>query len=197
VDWAGNVTADCGVVVREVGPEALPGWAGVPIRFEVKSVYRVEKVGDGWKLTEKQVDKPWIKDYEAEGDESAEWQRRFDLSNWAFFQAFDGDRPVGGAAVAFRTPTVEMLENRDDLAVLWDLRVHPDCRGKGVGKSLFHAAVEWARSHGCRQLKIETQNINVSACKFYAAQGCRVGGVGSYPPPYDKEIMLLWYLDLR
>ena len=37
--------------------------------------------------------------------------------------AFDGDRPVGGAAVAARTVGINMLTDRDDLAVLWDIRV--------------------------------------------------------------------------
>jgi GNAT superfamily N-acetyltransferase len=34
-----------------------------------------------------------------------------------------------------------MLEGRDDLAVLWALRVHPDYRSEGVGHQLFKAAV--------------------------------------------------------
>jgi len=192
----GDPAADPGVVVREVGPEALASWSAVPIAFEVKTVYRVEDAGSGWTLTEEKVDRPWVKNYESEGDESAEWASRFDLSNWGFLQAFVRDRAVGGAAVAFRTSTVDMLEERDDLAVLWDLRVHPDYRGKGVGKHLFQAAVAWARSRGARQLKIETQNVNVPACKFYKGMGCRLGKIGTYPPPYENEVMLLWLLDL-
>ena len=42
--------------------------------------------------------------------------RRFDVSNWLFLMAFDGDKAVGGATVAFRSPNIHMLQGRDDLA---------------------------------------------------------------------------------
>ena len=43
----------------------------------------------------------------------------------------------------------------------------------------------------------ETQNINVPACRFYAAQGCELRGihVGAYPE-HPEEVQLLWYMDL-
>ena len=90
-----------------------------------------------------------------------------------------------------------MLAGRDDLAALWDLRVHPDHRRRGVGRRLFDRAAAWARAKGCRQLRVETQNINVPACKFYAKQGCYLGAVqyGAYPA-YPAEVQLFWYLDL-
>ena len=52
-----------------------------------------------------------------------------------------------------------MLGGRDDLAVLWDIRVSPPERGTGVGSALFRAAEDWAGTRGCTWLKIETQNI--------------------------------------
>ena len=113
--------------------------------------------------------------------------------------AFDAIAPVGGAAVAWRSPKVHMLEGRDDLAVLWDFRVHPDYRRKGIGTALFRRAAQWARSKGCKQLKIETQNVNVPACRFYAAQRCHLGRIDRYgyaEPDIAHETMLIWYLDL-
>ena len=53
---------------------------------------------------------------------------------------------VGGAAVAFNTNGVFMLEGRSDLAVLWDLRVHPAWQRQGVGRALFQHAAAWARA---------------------------------------------------
>jgi hypothetical protein len=49
----------------------------------------------------------------------------------------------------------------------------------------------------CRKLKVETQNINVPACRFYASQGCVLAAVNrmAYREPQD-EIQLLWYKDL-
>ena len=93
-----------------------------------------------------------------------------------------------------------MLEGRSDLAVLWNIRVHPDHRRQGIGTNLFQRARELAKAKGCGQLKIETQNVNVGACKFYAGQGCQLGTISRYgntqDPKVQQELMLLWYLAL-
>ena len=104
---------------------------------------------------------------------------------------------VGGAVVAWRTPDVHMLEGRDELAVLWDVRVRPERRREGVGSALFQTAVDWAKAKKCRWLKVETQNINVPACRLYARQGCELRAIhrDAYPELPD-EVQLLWYKDL-
>jgi GNAT superfamily N-acetyltransferase len=90
-----------------------------------------------------------------------------------------------------------MLEGRNDLAVLWDIRVAPEFRGQNIGSTLFAAAQAWALARGARQLKVETQNINVPACRFYARQGCVLRAIErlAYPELPD-EIQMLWYKDL-
>ena len=90
-----------------------------------------------------------------------------------------------------------MLEGRSDLAVLWDIRVLPENRRRGVGAALFGAAEAWALARHCRQLKVETQNVNVAACRFYAHRGCvlRAAHDGVYPE-WPDEAQLLWYKDL-
>lgn len=78
-------------------------------------------------------------------------------------------RPLTGhgrATIAFNTPGLRLLEGRRDLSVLWDIRVAPDARGKGIGSALFERVEVWAKANGCCQLKVETQNINVRACDF-------------------------------
>jgi hypothetical protein len=60
--------------------------------------------------------------------------------------------------------------------------------------------VDWSRERKCTHLKIETQNVNVPACRFYAKQGCRLGAIDRYGyaghPQVGHETMLIWYLDL-
>src|SRR5579883_2297983 len=51
------------------------------------------------------------------------WSKTFDVTNWGMIIARDDDRIVGGAIVAFKCDACNMLEGRDDLAVLWDIRV--------------------------------------------------------------------------
>ena len=77
---------------------------------------------------------------------------------------------------------------------------HPDYRRSGIGTKLFTEAAKWSKGKDCRQLKIETQNVNVPACKFYARQGCHLGEINRYAyvddPSVAPETMLIWYLDL-
>ena len=55
----------------------------------------------------------------------------------------------------------------------------------------------WVVARGCRWLKVETQNINVPACRFYAKQGCVLGAIHRFAyPDYPNEAQLLWYKDL-
>jgi len=97
-----------------------------------------------------------------------------------------------------------MLEGWDDLAVLWDIRVSPAYRRRGIGRALFAEAVRWSRKQGMTTLKIETQNNNVPACKFYAGQGATLGSINRFAyrdalwshPGVRDEVMLLWYLQL-
>jgi len=195
-----------GVEIAQVGVEQLTVYAQVPIWFEVSEVLAVEAIDGGLgglRMVEKPVVQPYVKDYDAQADGQegpVHWPERFDVRRWGFLLACEGDRTVGGATVAVDSPDVHMLENRDDLAVLWDIRVHPDARGRGIGSKLFAEAARWAREQGCKQLKVETQNVNVQACRFYAKQGCELGGIERYGYAGCKEVshetMLLWYLDL-
>ncbi len=141
---------------------------------------------------------PYIKDYDATANKGPTvWAKRWDITNWGIMCAFDGGQCVGGAATAWRTDDLHMLDGREDLAVLWDLRVHPELRGKGVGTLLFAHALAWARERQCRELVVETQNINVPACRFYARQGCRLGAINrhAYGDALD-ETQLLWHKNL-
>jgi ribosomal protein S18 acetylase RimI-like enzyme len=186
--------------VVEESAAILPEYGHVPIAFWVRSRFRVELVCGGLGglvLVEEQVD-PYLKDYDAIGGEGpAYWLETFDLSRWGVLSAFEDSQRIGGAVVAWNTPAVNMLEGRDDLAVLWDLRVHPEHRGRGIGRQLFDCAVAWARERRCRCFKVETQNINVPACRFYAQQGCELGAINLHAyGDASNEVQLLWYLDL-
>jgi len=65
---------------------------------------------------------------------------------------------------------------------------------------LFQNTADWARRHGCKRLKIETQNVNVPACRFYVRQGCELGIIHRYGyvghPQVEHEVMLVWYFSL-
>lgn len=177
----------------------LEDYGRVPMVYTVSSRYRAESVNGGlggWTLTEEPVIPAYQKDYDELGSPTR-WLRHKDISNWTFFAAYDGQHRVGGAAVAWNTPGLHMLEARTDLAALWDLRVRSEYRRSGIGSRLFDKCVAWAREKGCARLKIETDGNNVPACRFYAAKGCELRGIhpGMYAE-YPDEVQFLWYLDL-
>ena len=46
-------------------------------------------------------------------------------------------------------------------------------------------------------MEVETQNINVSACRFYARQGCVLSAVNRFAyPELPDEVQLIWRKDL-
>jgi ribosomal protein S18 acetylase RimI-like enzyme len=187
--------------VVEETVDASPEYGDVPISFVVRSRMRVEPVDGGLgglALVEGPVD-PYVKDSDAERVEGPTcWPKRFDVSSWGVLSAFEGERRVGGAVVAWNTPWAHPLRGRDDLAALWDLRVRPEHRGRGVGTTLFDRAIVWAQERGCHLFEVETQNTNVAACRFYARRGCVLGAIDrhAYADAPD-EVRLLWYVDLR
>ena len=115
-------------------PACCPNTADVPIAFEVNSRFRVEVVSNGLgglRLIEEKVDPPYVKDYD-EPDGPERWSRRsWDLSRWIFLGAYREQNRIGGAIVAFHVDDMNYCEGREDLAGLWDIRVHPDYRGRG------------------------------------------------------------------
>lgn len=191
------------VTTIEPTPDLLAQYGAIPMRLEVRSILEVTLVEGGMgglTMQERPVTSPWLKDYDADGDRPRDWARIFDVSSWGFFLARSEEGSLlGGATVAFRTEGVHMLEGRSDMGVLWDIRVDPKARGRGVGTALFEHAMDWLRERGAVRLKVETQNINVPACRFYHKRGCTLGAISRFAyhePELAHEVQLLWYREL-
>jgi ribosomal protein S18 acetylase RimI-like enzyme len=186
-------------------PPLYPLYTLIPSRFLAESIYRVEQIdggNGGLRLVEEPLDQILVRDYDGNGEDNpTAWAKAFDLSNWGLFVAMIGDQPVGGITIALDGPVFPARNLQcSDLAVLWDIRVHPDHKGQGIGTMLFQYAAKWARQQGCHQLGLETDSSNVTACKLYARMGCELGGILKYGysgvPEVASYAMLLWYLDL-
>lgn len=180
------------IEIVEESLASLTHYADVRIAFDVSRVLDISLDG-GFVLSEHAVETPYVKDYDAIDEGPARWVAMFDVSNWGVLAARIDGRRVGGATLAYATAGLDILEGRRDLAALWDIRVSPEARGHGVGSALFRAAEAWAAARGCRQLKIETQNVNVPACRFYARQGCALVSIDpvAYPDLPD-EVQMIW-----
>ncbi|MFC1947216.1 GNAT family N-acetyltransferase [Chloroflexota bacterium] len=167
----------------------------------VESILQPEKIDKGLggiKLTEKKVKVPYVKDYDAHrGEGPTRWLKRFDMSGWGIFMAFEQEEHIGGAIVA---PGMYVGDIDSRYAQLFDIRLLPENRRKGTGTLLVKTVADWTREQGCTYLKIETQNTNVPACRFYSRQGAVLGNIDEHAYHGDSgaehEVRLVWYLEL-
>ena len=157
----------------------------IPIAFEVRSIYEVT---DANELIERPLTTPYIKDYDQLDSDPLPTE----TSYYCIFLAVDvaqNDQIIGGAILVM--PEGELN----------DLRVATAYRRLGVGRALINHVIDWLRNQGTpRRLSIETQNINVAACRFYAAMGAKLGSVDRMAygnvDECKHEIRLNWYVDL-
>lgn len=181
---------------EEIDVNKLEEYGNIPFGYTTNKKYEIKRIDNGkGGIKLELVDVPtFTKDF---GNNVSHWKELFDMSNWKFFVAYDEDKMIGGSIVATKTKNCNMLEGRDDLAVLWDIRVSEEYKGMGIGTKLFCMAKEYAKSNGFRELKIECQNTNPAAVNFYYKQGAMLGAINMYAyKDYPDEVQLLLYLDL-
>jgi ribosomal protein S18 acetylase RimI-like enzyme len=189
------------VEILPVNRKTLEIYCTIPAHFEVDSFIEVDVIEDGFGgmvFHEEQVSKPYMK-YYGENEEPMQWLN-FNTDNWVIFLVKQEKKTIGGLTIACKTPEIRMLNGRNDLADVWDIRVHPDYRHSGVGTKLFKNAIVWSKNNDYRQICVETQNVNVKACRFYFKQGCNLGAINRYAyygtKGLENEVQLIWFKDL-
>lgn len=187
--------------IRQENALDLSGYATVSGAFEVREFYAVSTPAGGLggiRLEHRSLSSPYVKDYDSQtSNRPSDWPSQFDVSNWRVLSAWYEGARIGGAIIAWGSSELRRMSGREDLAILWDLRVAVRARGRGVGTALFREVEGDAASRGARWIEIETQNINVPACRFYARRGCVLGGVNRFAYPLlPDEAQLLWYKSL-
>jgi len=184
------------IKIDKINRELLEAYFNISIAFKGHSILELRNDNlDG--LAFKEIKVPsFRKDYDDEEDQS-QLIDRFDLKNWHIITYRDNDKIVAGAIIAHDTPEINMLEGKKDLAVLWDIRIDEAYRGHGIGSKIIDQVKELSKEIGCNRIKIETQNINVAACRFYMKQG---GVLTSFNKHYyndlPKEIQMIWSIYL-
>lgn len=208
------------VYLKEVTFDCLEEYAKISSWYYVDSILKLRKVKNGLggilleEVSIKEKNNSFIKE-----NESFYWDEKinryiknydkeeniknlpneFNISNWGIIMAYLEAEAVGGAILAYDTKGVNMLDNRNDLSVLWDIRISDKFKNRGIGTKLFQEAVVWSKKRNCIQMKIETQNINANACKFYAKNGAVLGKIDEYAyyNECDFETQLIWYVNLN
>lgn len=177
----------------------VAAYCSVSPAFEATTSFDVVQAVKGFALVPYHIDRPFVKDYDAIASNGpGSWQSRFPIDDWCFLSARESGSWIGAAALVPDSSLVLATDEGRDAGVVWDLRVASAHRGKGVGRSLFSAAKDWARAQGKRRIVVETQNTNVSACRFYLAMGCELIEVErSAYPDFPDEVRLVFSRDLR
>jgi ribosomal protein S18 acetylase RimI-like enzyme len=100
------------------------------------------------------------------------------------------DRQVAGQII--------MSRHWNQFAYIEDIAVDTRFRRRGIGQILLQQAIRWAREIHLAGVMLETQNINVAACRLYERCGFRLGGFDRClyqgMNPGTEEIALFWYL---
>lgn len=189
------------IIFKEVDKSFFELYDKVSMNVYVHSEYKVKRInsGLGGLVLEEVSVEPYIKDLSVY-ERATEYEKAFDITNWRFFMAFDGDIPVGAMTVVGKTDGLNMIYGREDACVLWDIRVADAYKRKGIGQELLDMGVLNAKKDGYQQMIIECQNNNVPACKFYQKQGAVLSKIDMYAyylePEVRNEVQFIWYLDI-
>ena len=149
-----QLKSELSIEIQEESLSRLAEHARVSIAFTVDRVFDVapdDASPGGFRLAERRLPTPYVKDYDAiAGNHPTDWWRVFDLSTWGWIAAYRAGRRIGGAMIACRASGLPILAGRSDVAAIWDLRVAPEERRRGVASALFAAVERWAVARGCR-----------------------------------------------
>jgi len=176
----------------------LDEYARVSIGFTVAEVLddaAVDAALRGDPIAAVPLEVPYEKNYDSQpGSRPVDWRAGFDIDEWQFVAAFLDGRRVGGAVLIPNGRVgLEPLDGHVDPALLWDIRVAPAVRRQGIGAALLDHVTREARERGATELLVETQQVNVPACRFYAAHGFRLLGAQRHAyPNLPGETQLLW-----
>jgi len=141
--------------------------------------------GQEWRVSEELFDTRYEKTYP---NDTFDPMTYIDNPNEGAFLAMFGGKCVGSLRVCKRWNNNAFI---DDLAVD---RAH---RGKGVGTILMDAAVEWGKENGLRGVSVETQDLNLHACRFYLKYGFKLGGIDRFvytAEGYSGQTALYFYI---
>lgn len=188
--------------IKEMDKSCFQLYDQVSMNVDVRSEYRVTGIDNGlggFVFEEVQVT-PQVKDL-SKYERAVEYEKMFDISTWRFYMAFDGEVPVGAMTVAGPTNGMNMLGERTDACVLWDIRIADEYKHMGIGQKLLDLGIAAAKDDGYRLMIIECQNNNVPACRFYRKQGAVITRIDTKAydsePEIANEVQFIWHLNLQ
>lgn len=190
------------IEIREIDRSFFSLYDSVTMNIDVRSEYRIRRPdsGLGGLILEETPVEPYVKDLGVY-EHAVDFEKEFDISDWRFYMAFDGEKPVGAMTVTDgNNEKINMLCGLKNACVLWDIRVADGYKRRGIGQRLFDSGVAGARADGYITMLIECQNNNVPACRFYHKQGAQLAKIDTMAYSFDEaiadEVQFVWRLEL-
>jgi len=94
-----------------------------------------------------------------------------DTSRPIFVAVDDTDKVLGYAFCIFQQHNNDNVLTDIKTLYIDDICVGHECRRQGVGKDLYNAVVDYARSNGCYNITLSVWSCNLSAMRFYESLG--------------------------
>jgi len=141
-----------------------------------------------WSYVEELYSNPYEKKYDDEDIIHYDYQKYANDNDYAIYFYYCDSKCVG---------QIILHSNWNKYSFIEDISVLRDYRGKGIGRALINTAIEWAKQNNLCGLMLETQDINLLACRFYNNLGMKIGAVdnmlyANFPTCEEKAIF--WYL---
>jgi len=138
-----------------------------------------------WSFTECLYKEPYEKCYPADDEQ---YESYIDNPDRTVYFYYDNGECAG---------QIRIKKYWNKYAYIEDIAVAKNNRGKGIGAQLIKKAVEWARQKNLCGLMLETQDINLAACRFYHKLGFKIGAVDTMLyANFDNcdEKAVFWYM---
>lgn len=151
--------------------------------FEVFGRIVPKYENDQWTYTEELFSKSYVKQYDDEEIDSSYVEDQ----NKAVFLFYKEEECIG---------RIRLRKYWNGFAYIDYIGVIPKYRQLGAGTALLSAAAEWAKQNNFIGLMLESQDVNVSACRFYAKNHFVIGGVDNMLYANfqtAKEKAIFWY----
>ncbi|MBG9917366.1 streptothricin acetyltransferase [Bacillus sonorensis] len=141
---------------------------------------------NSWTYQEEIYEKP----YESKYEENEDFDEYIDSEDSVVFLYYVGETCLGH----IKLHTIEEIK----YASIDKLFVSNSHRGKGIGTALLNRAKEWAINKGTKGFMLETQDVNLLACRFYLKNGFVIGSVDNmiykHSRRYSNEKAVFFYL---
>jgi len=166
-------------------------WMHVQDVYKPKQSFKVygrlipEFKDDKWVWKEELFENIYDKDYPGL---ELDYSQYINSRKRAIFLAYIDNECVG---------RIILRENWNKYCYVEDIAVARDYRRMGIGKKLIETAVKWAKEQKMPGFMLETQDVNLAACKLYASCGFILGGVDTMlygNGPNKGEKALFWYM---